>query len=269
MKLKVLITGKNKKVCRDIAEHLENDRGYLTVKCEPTRAALFDVILAELPKVVIIALGDETIETIGAFDVLKDVSRQGNCTIIVIAQEDDENLFKKYTVLKKVLFLSRPVSLFALYEKMLEIEENIENSKDKNPEAFREFINEHADDKFRRKHILVVDDDSDQLFNIREQLEEFYDVTLVKSGEAAFRYLDRHSPDLILLDYLMPQMDGPEVLRRLKSAYPGFQIPVVFLTGMSEKSAVLRTLTELRPQGYIIKPAKKSKLVSKIIDVLG
>ncbi|MBE5827287.1 MAG: response regulator [Butyrivibrio sp.] len=269
MKLKVLITGKNKKVCRDIAEHLENDRGYLTVKCEPTRAALFDVILAELPKVIIIALGDETIETIGAFDVLKDVSRQGNCTIIVIAQEDDENLFKKYTVLKKVLFLSRPISLFALYEKMLEIEENIENNKDKNPEVFREFINEHADDKFRRKHILVVDDDSDQLFNIREQLEEFYDVTLVKSGEAAFKYLDRHSPDLILLDYLMPQMDGPEVLRRLKSCYPDFQTPVVFLTGMSEKSAVLRTLTELRPQGYIIKPAKKSKLVSKIIDVLG
>lgn len=269
MKLKILVTGKNKKVCGDISTHLENDRGYLTVKCLPTKTALFDVLLAELPKVIIIALGDETVETIEAFDVLKDVSRHGNCTVIVIAQEDDEKLFKKYTELKKVLFLSRPVSLFALYEKLQEIEESIGNNTDDNPASFSEFVNESVNDRFRRKHILVVDDDSEQLYNIKEQLEEFYDVTLVKSGAAAFRYLEKHRPDLILLDYLMPEMDGPEFIRRMKVDYEEPHIPVVFLTGMSEKTAVLRTLTELKPQGYIIKPAKKSKLVSKIIDVLG
>ena len=44
-------------------------------------------------------------------------------------------------------------------------------------------------------------------------------------------------------------------------------IPVMFLTGMTEKNTVIRTLTELKPQGYIIKPSKKSELVGKIIDV--
>jgi|GEM_PF-5059371 len=46
-------------------------------------------------------------------------------------------------------------------------------------------------------------------------------------------------------------------------------IPVVFLTGVSEKETVIKTLVELKPQGYILKPSKKSEIVAKIIDVLG
>ena len=46
-------------------------------------------------------------------------------------------------------------------------------------------------------------------------------------------------------------------------------IPVVFLTGVTEKETVVKTLVELKPQGYIVKPSKKSELVAKIIDILG
>lgn len=269
MKLKVLITGRNKKVGNDVAKHLENDRGYITVKCDPSKTALFDVTLAELPKVVIVCLGDETKDTIRALDVLKNASIQGTCKIIVITNDDDEKLFVKYSGLYKVLFLARPVSLFALYEKLEEIEEEFEKNKEKNLSAFREYVNEDAKKGPRRKHIVVVDDDTEQLVNIREQLEEFYDITLLKSGDALFKYLLKEIPDLILLDYLMPEVDGPDVLRKMRTVEQYAQIPVIFLTGVSEKKAVIATLTELLPQGYIIKPAKKSKIVSKIIDVLG
>ena len=84
----------------------------------------------------------------------------------------------------------------------------------------------------------------------------------------AFKYLSRNTPDLILLDYMMPGEDGPSVLRRLKEHEKYANIPVIFLTGMTEKNTVIRTLTELKPQGYVIKPSKKSELVAKIIDVL-
>ncbi len=265
--LKVLVTGKNRKVASDICDHLEADRGYMTVKCDPVRSTLFDIILAELPKVIIICLGDETKETVEAYNVLKNAVKQGGCTAIVIASEDDEKFFMKYTELSRVLFLSRPVSLFALYEKMTQIEEELKKKKENNLSMFREFINEDADSG--RKRILVVDDDSEQLIHIKEQLEEFYDVTPVKSGEAALKYLLRRKPDLILLDYLMPDQDGPQVFRQIRSVDEYADIPVVFLTGMTEKETVIQTLTLLRPQGYIVKPSRKSEIVAKIIDVLG
>ena len=266
-RFKILVTGKNRKVMSDICEHIEADKGYTTLKCAASKKALFDLMLAELPKVIIICLGNETPESVQAYDVMKNTIKQGNCTTIVITNEEDEKFFINNSALEKVSFLSRPVSLFALYEKLSAIEEQVRDSIDSTP-AFREFINENAG-KFKRKNILVVDDDSEQLLHIKEQLEEFYDVTLVKSGEAAFKYLARHIPDLILLDYLMPEKDGPHVLREMHSIDDYADIPVVFLTGMTEKNAVLKTIKELRPQGYIVKPAKKSEIVAKIIDVLG
>ena len=267
-RFKILVTGKNRKVMNDICEHITADKGYTTIKCAPSKAALFDLMLAELPKVIIICLGNETAETVQAYAVLKGAIRQGNCTTIVVTNEEDERFFINNSSLEKVLFLSRPVSLFALYEKLMELEEAMRRVREEAP-SFREFINENANSKYKRKHILVVDDDSEQLLHIKEQLEEFYDVTLVKSGDAAFRYLAGHTPDLMLLDYLMPEQDGPQVLRKMQTIEEYSQIPVVFLTGVTEKSAVIQTLTELRPMGYIVKPAKKSEIVAKIIDVLG
>ncbi len=267
-RMKIIVTGRNKKVSGDICEHLENDRGYMTVRCAPSKAALADMVLAELPRVIIICTGDETWETVKIYDVLKDPVRHGDCTLIVIANEEDERLFMKFSALERVLFLSRPVSLFALYEKMQTIEEELEKKRETSSAAFREYIKEDADVS-RRKKILVVDDDPEQLFHIKEQLEEFYEVSLVRSGEDAFKFLTKKRPDLILLDYLMPEKDGPQVLRELQMSSEYNDIPVVFLTGVTEKKAVLQTLKELRPKGYIIKPAKKSELVAKIIDVLG
>ena len=264
MQMKILVTGKNRKVAMDVCEHLENDRGYKTVRCEPNKKTLVDVMLTELPKVIVVCMGDETIDTISEFDVLRNTSGQGGFTTIIIANEDDERLFRKYTKVDKAFFLSRPVSLFALYEKLISIEKELEDDE-KSGQA-REFVNENAR---RRKQILVVDDDSEQLIHIKEELEEFYDVTPVKNAEAVFKYLSKKTPDLILLDYLMPEKDGPQVLREMREVEEYAKIPVIFLTGVTERNAILKTIAELRPQGYIVKPSKKSELVAKIIDVLG
>lgn len=269
MQLKVLVTGKNRKVANDICKHLQEDRGYVTIKCDPNKTALFDLMIGELPRVVIICLGDETSVTVQAYNVMRSALRQGNVTTIVVTDAEDEKLFMKYTELEKVLFLSRPVSLFALYDKLTEIEKTLEDEREKNLSNFREYINEDPDRGHRKKRILVVDDDTEQLLHIKDQLEEFYDVTCVKSGAAAFKFLTKKACDLILLDYLMPEMDGPEVLRTIQDNDDWKDIPVVFLTGVKEKKKVLQTLAELRPQGYLIKPSKKSDIVAKIIDVLG
>ena len=266
MKLKISITGHNYNIMEDVSDHLKEDCGYIPIKCNPNRDTLLDMAIEQHPRVIIICMGDESEEAIKAYDVLDAAFKHGNCTIIVIANDEDEKNFMKNSTLRKVLFLSRPVSLFALYDKLSEIEEQLVYENDENQSAFREYESENT---FKRKHILVVDDDAEQLMQIKDHLREFYEVTLVPSGEAALKFLSKHEVDLVLLDYLMPDLNGPQVLENMRMM-PGIsEIPVVFLTGVTEKDTVVKTLVELKPQGYIVKPSKKSELVAKIIDILG
>lgn len=120
-----------------------------------------------------------------------------------------------------------------------------------------------------RKRILVVDDDVMQLNIMKNYLKEFYDVTAVNSGKSALKFLEGHDCDLIFLDFLMPEESGAQVYYKLKANSKTKDIPVVFLTGLTEKKVVIKTLTELKPEGYIVKPASKKDLVNKIITILG
>ena len=267
--LKILVTGKNRKIAKDICSHLEADRGYMAVKSRPEKSALFDAVYSELPNVVIICLGDEKWDEVRVYDVFTEGVKTGRIGVIVIANEEGQSHFTRYTGLPKMSFLSRPISLFALYEKLIQIEEELkELGIELNP-RIEEYENPFTDKPSGRRRILVVDDDSQQLMQIKDLLTEFYDVTPVKSGAAAFKYVSKHDVDLILLDYIMPEIDGPSVLKELRTMPEAKDIPVIFLTGMSEKKVVIETITELKPQGYIIKPTKKSELVAKIIDAIG
>ena len=262
-----MVTGKNRRIAMDICEHLEEDRDYKLLKCAASRKALLDVSLKELPDVIVICAGDESADSVKVFDVLKESVRLGAIELIVVANDEDRQCFMANTELDRMFFLSRPVSLLALYKKLAEIETSLEEN-DSNLSLI-EFVNNRMAQEFPRKHILVVDDDPEQLMMIKEHLKEFCEVTVINGGKNILKVLERYKFDLILLDYLMPDMDGPEVLKMLRT-YPEYaDIPVVFLTGMSDKDAVVKLIVELKPQGYVLKPSKKSDLVAKIIDVLG
>ncbi len=265
-KLKIMVTGKNRRIAGDICNHLAEDRDYSVIRCAANQEALFKAVPNEMPRVIIICLGDETKETIKVYNILRECARLEAITFIVVSNIEDKSLFIKYTNLEKLFFMSRPVSLFVLYDKLEEVEKKY-LSGDDDLALLSEFVNPNDPDRGRRKHILAVDDSAQQLIQIKEHLKEFYEVTVVGSGKAALRFLERKRVDLILLDYLMPEMDGPEVYRILKEDAFLSDIPVVFLTGVKEKDTVIKTLIELKPQGYIVKPARRSELVAKIIDV--
>lgn len=267
MRLRVLVTGKNRSIAGEVCSFLQREKDYTPATCEPHRNALFDTILDGLPPVAVICLGDETEESVAAYNVLHEEVSRGDCIILVITNKKDEEVFIRYSRLERVLFLPRPVSFPVLNEKLREIASMVKKHREDKLSSFHEYVNDR--DHYAKKQILAVDDDPDQLSFIKEQLEEFYRVTCVRSGEDAMRFLERELPDLILLDYLMPGENGPAVLRKIQAIETWKDIPAVFLTGVSEKHAVLQTLTELRPQGYIVKPFKKSELVAKIINILG
>lgn len=114
-----------------------------------------------------------------------------------------------------------------------------------------------------RKVIMMVDDSAMNLKVGKKVLEEAYEVYTVPSGEKLFMILGKKRPDLILLDVEMPEMDGYEVIRRLK-ADPAFRdIPVIFLTALADAGSELEGLS-LGAIDYITKPFSPPLLMKRL-----
>lgn len=115
-----------------------------------------------------------------------------------------------------------------------------------------------------KKKVLVIDDENDILLIIKSALhEEGYDVTTANNGYDGLALAEDASPDLIILDILMPEMDGFEVLQQLKENEKTAQIPVVILTGLSSKDKIREALNK-GIDYYIVKPFEYQDLVSKV-----
>lgn len=109
----------------------------------------------------------------------------------------------------------------------------------------------------------MVDDTPQNLSLLSDMLEPHYAVKLAPSGARALAIVAAAPPDLILLDIMMPEMDGFEVCRRLK-ADPGWQdIPVVFVTALTD-DANRETGIGLGAVGYLTKPVEQGQLYEVI-----
>ncbi len=116
-----------------------------------------------------------------------------------------------------------------------------------------------------KNKILVVDDSGAMLKNVKAWLGDKYEVILANSGEFALAYLSSNYPDLVLLDYEMPRMNGRGVLKAIRSDVRTKDLPVIFLTGKSEKENVMEVMA-LKPAGYILKTEDPKKIVQRIDD---
>jgi CheY-like chemotaxis protein len=133
-------------------------------------------------------------------------------------------------------------------------------------EAFLHTVNEYfhkVEAGEFRKSILIVDDDPNYLGLVREWLKSKYKVAMVTSGLQAIKWLGKNKADLILLDYEMPVTSGPQVLEMLRSDAETSSIPVIFLTGKSERDSVMKVVA-LKPEGYFLKDIKKAELLEKL-----
>ncbi len=111
--------------------------------------------------------------------------------------------------------------------------------------------------------VLVVDDVPTNLDVLRQPLEQAgYRFLAVPSGEVALKVARHSQPDLILLDVLMPDMDGYEVCRRLKADPDLADIPVIFLTARDETEAVVEGFAA-GGVDYIVKPFQKEEVLAR------
>ncbi len=93
-------------------------------------------------------------------------------------------------------------------------------------------------------NILVVDDDAMNLKIAEKMLQQYFNVSCVKSGIDALKYVQTTTPDLILLDLHMPEMDGFEVLKELKEDKKSSSIPIIFLTADNDRDVEVRGFKE-------------------------
>ncbi len=116
--------------------------------------------------------------------------------------------------------------------------------------------------------ILVVDDEEDILELIRYNLaKEGYRVTCEASGEGCLRAVSEDPPDLILLDLMLPGLDGLDVCRQLKADSKSSGIPILMLTAKSEDADIVTGL-ELGADDYVTKPFSPRILLARIRAVL-
>jgi len=121
------------------------------------------------------------------------------------------------------------------------------------------------------KKIMLVDDEQDQIFSIKAGFEQEYpkeyEIIGVESGKKCFELLEKNvKPDLILLDIMMPNMDGWEVLDKLRANEKWKNIPVIFITARSDGLAA--NAGAMIAEDYIEKPIEIKELKTRIDNVL-
>jgi two-component system alkaline phosphatase synthesis response regulator PhoP len=119
-----------------------------------------------------------------------------------------------------------------------------------------------------RETILVIEDDDDILELLSYNLErEGFAVLRAETGEAGLQVLADTEPDLILLDLMLPQMDGLEVCRQVRADKQRQTIPIIMITAKGEESDVVVGL-ELGADDYVAKPFKPRELLARVRAVL-
>ncbi len=119
------------------------------------------------------------------------------------------------------------------------------------------------------RKVLLAEDDEDiqKVAQISLQFRGGWEVELAANGEECLAKAVQNRPDLILLDCMMPQMDGYEACRRLKQDPSLRDIPVIFLTAKSQEREVKKGLS-LGAVGYLIKPFNPMTLAEEIQQIL-
>ncbi|MES2946212.1 MAG: response regulator transcription factor [Pseudomonadota bacterium] len=123
---------------------------------------------------------------------------------------------------------------------------------------------DHTLDRANSDVVLIVDDVPDNLSVLHDALDESgYTVLVATSGEAALQRARQALPDIVLLDAMMPGMDGFEVARRLKGTAETAHIPIIFMTGLTETEYLVAAL-EAGGVDYVTKPIKPKEVMARM-----
>ena len=243
---RVLLIGNQKSfMVNAIQKGLEKEK--YNVECViPMEGAIKN--LENRPNIYILYLGDMTMDDAPVLKYLNEAIDAERFLLYLIGNKDELTLALMYIGKEKIqeTYL-RPLDVKLLSEQLdtvfdySEIDENL------------------------KKKILIIDDDGAMLRMMRTWLSVKYRVYMASSGKIALSFLAQTPVDLVLLDYEMPVMNGPDVLKEIRNTQAIKDLPVIFLTAKDDKESVMKVVS-LKPEKYLLKSMPKDKLISAIDD---
>lgn len=290
MKYKVLLTGKNRITIDEFFTKMYN-----SFECQTTSRRFEDItshIQYFNPDVFVYCIQDESPDDITKITSVKHQVVSGKIPFVIIGDPENCAKFNKMAVNVSNLTLEKPITANIIESSIIKyLNENAPldtpiNEEIKKSNELFESLGELGDNTFsgmsaefnpfttnskaapKRKHILVIDDDSRMLKIIKLHLHEKYDVATAISGKVAFKFLENKTTNLILLDFEMPDENGIAVLEKLRANPATKDIPVIFLTGITDRKKIHEALV-MKPQGYLLKPIDRKRLLATIESNIG
>lgn len=253
---KILMMGKDTPEWKELTEMLSE---YVSVKqCSFNLEVFRGMMRIVSPDLVIIDLAD-TDDIIGKifFTLRKDYV---SVPILVIGTDFQVSEYEKYMVTVQFEHLKVPVENEYIVKRCCERLEIFFKVK-----AFSLMDDESGEGR-SRKHVLVVDDNAVVLRNMKSILDDRYSVAVATSVEQALQSMAKKKPDLIFLDYEMPVIDGRMAMQLLQAQPKYKDIPVIFLTAISNAKNVAEVL-KYKPAGYILKPPVAKKILEVVSEI--
>ncbi len=267
MKYKLLMAGTNQSIIDDFFYVLSDDFESMTTSMRT------DDILMHMeyfkPDAFVYSMGSESKERILKLATLLGDLVEKGLTLILIgdAESCEEFLSVKSDIVQ--LTLVKPIAAMAIKEQIYKFfAQKEEEERLAREQAALEAAKRLEAENSVMKHVLVIDDDPIMLRIIKDRIKDEFNVATAVSGRIGLNFLARKKTDLILLDYEMPEMDGAEVLEKIREREDLKNVPVIFLTGINDSSKIQKVLA-MKPQGYLLKPIDGEKLMKTIRQTIG
>ena len=253
--IKMLLVGEINFTLKSLNESLKD--GFQVQICSQNAKNVKDMVRILRPGIIVMNIQEINDDVREIFETLKTKLDQMPILVIGSARIQEE-IKMMLDGFKSFLILNRPIKTIEILNgcyRLLNLDVLETENKTETPQTIK-------------KKIMVIDDNALVLRNIKSLLEADYEICLATSGKQGLETILKKAIDLILLDYDMPEMDGKEVFEIIKSDDSLKNIPVIFLTSVSEREHILAVL-KFVPFGYILKPPARDKLFGIIKEALG
>lgn len=257
---RILFIGKGNTVNGELFQDL--NQLYDINSCVGVDKTIIESIQLTKPSAVLVSLIGEENKYHQIFDMMR--REYPDIPVITIGTEYECRDYVDYYLKDQFYQILRPINDKEVIEKCKVIIGDVDEVEIDTEEFI--YIGDRC--KVEPPHVLIVDDNAMVLRNVKAILQDKYSVAVAASGAQAFVSIGKKCPDIILLDYEMPMMNGEAVLEMLHQNEELKDIPVIFLTSAATKDVVTKLLA-LKPAGYILKPADGDALISLIEKTLG